>query len=117
MADTITFTIKTLGIRNGKLTAVRVQDVAQQKWYNYDNGVWDNPNIAITPGAGNLYIAAYVQNIGNGAGQITLIINVSGADLYIRKNETVQPGGSFGAEGTWDMPNNDVSASITVNDT
>lgn len=83
---------------NGEITAIRVQNVTQQIWFNWDIGVgWNNEPVG-NPGDA-WYIAAYVTNRGV-AGNLTLIImqNISGQQEFTRKTENVAAGGAFGAE-------------------
>ncbi|TSA55549.1 hypothetical protein D4R42_05395 [bacterium] len=96
----------------GKIVAIRVQDIARNLWFNYDNGMWDKTP-EVTAGA-NLYIAAYVGNVGD-AGNLTLrIIDDTGATLAT-KTEYVVAGGVFGDEtGTKQMPNRSYGISIPV---
>jgi len=115
MGDTVSFYINPGGVGgNGKIIAIRVQNVATGQWFNYDNGVWDTPTIMITPGPGNLYIAAYVQNQG-GQAALTVNINKLGTGVIATKSQNVGNSESFGLEVTTDMPYVAVGISISVN--
>lgn len=79
------------GDGDGQIIAIRVQDVARDVWFNWDNGVWDTDYIYVTPGAGCLYIAVYVQNQGSPA-NLTLSILKKGVIIgqqtyYVNTNE------------------------------
>jgi len=93
------------GIVNAKITAIRVQDIARQKWYNWDNGSWDaNGPPVITPGNNNLYIAVYAQNKGTAAGDVTLVMNDENHVRLAIKTVNTPIGGSIGIEWTGTMP-------------
>jgi len=64
----------------GQINAIRVQDIATGKWFNWDNRGWDTVPI-VTPGAGKLYIAFWATNYSD-AGYLTLsVIDDTGAVL------------------------------------
>lgn len=45
----------------GRVWSIRVQDIARQKWFNWDRGSWDAAGAPIiTPGVNNLYIAFWI---------------------------------------------------------
>jgi hypothetical protein len=47
----------------GRVTAIRVLDIARQLWFYWDLGNWDAAGSPIVqPGANNLYIAFWVVN-------------------------------------------------------
>ena len=114
MGDTVSFNINAVAVAgNGKITAIRVQDVATHVWYNWDNGAWSTPVPTITPGAGNLYIAAYTTNNG-GPSSLTLTIAQTGYGLLASKTQSIGNGESFGLEFTGDMPYAAIQISIAV---
>lgn len=100
---TKSFSVNPYAATSGKIVAIRVQDIARGKWYNYDNGSWDEQPMC-TPG-NNLYIAFYAQNEGS-PGNLTLAIKGNGSLLFYPKTEHVDTGGTVGVEsGTIEMPN------------
>ena len=111
-SGSVGFSISPLALPSGKIIAIRVQDIARQLWFNYDNGVWDNAP-KVTVGA-NLYIAAYATNIG-GAGLMQLLIKDDVGSFLATKQETVVAGGTLGVEtGTINMPNRSYGVLILV---
>ena len=94
--DSVGFSINPLVFPIGKIVAIRVQDLARNLWFNYDNGVWDKTP-ECTPGAGNLYIAAYANNTG-GSGTMTMLIRDEFMAILGSKQETVVAGGTIGVE-------------------
>jgi hypothetical protein len=93
------------GIVNAKITAIRVQDIARQKWYNWDNGSWDaNGAPVVNPGSNNLYIAVYAQNKGTASGNVTLVMTDENHIQLAIKTDTLTVGGSIGIEWTGTMP-------------
>jgi hypothetical protein len=111
MADTINFTVNA-DAGNGKITAIRVQDIAKQKWFNWNNGAWDNQP-TITPGVANLYIAFAYQNQG---GDAAFMI------AHIFQDDTVAAFGSMtlnnmesgGLEVTLDMPSGGTAIQLVI---
>jgi hypothetical protein len=98
---------------NGYILAIRVQDIARQKWfeYNRDTGWSESPEVTV--GTGTLYIAAYAKNLG-GNGNLRLIINDS-SKVLVDKSDYVVSGGNFGAEtGTINMPDTTYNISVSV---
>lgn len=93
------------GIAFGKIKAVRVQDIARQKWFNWDNGVWDQSPSCL-PGDGNLYVAVYAENImQSGNLHLQLFEVVSGVGKLLKeKTEYVGTGAGLGIEWTGNMP-------------
>jgi len=106
------FSISPLALPSGKIEAIRVQDIARQEWFNYDNGVWDRaPEVTV---GGNLYIAAYAVN-ESAAGLMQLIIKDDAGAFLAVKQENVAAGAHIGAEtGTIEMPNRQYGILILV---
>lgn len=103
-SGTLGFTISPTvgaGAANGKISGIRVQDIAKGKWFNYDEGEWDEEPI-VAPGKDNLYIAFWVVNEGE-TGNLTLTVEDNGGVLA---NKTVEcsAGEGLGVEWTGDMP-------------
>ena len=44
----------------GRVTAVRVQDILRQLWFNWDLGVWRTPLPSCTVGANALYVSFWI---------------------------------------------------------
>jgi len=85
----------------GKITAIRVQDIARQLWFNWSDPArtWDvAPSVA--PGANNLYVALYATNTGGTAGNMTLTLKDSAGNTLATKTQSVAAGASFGLEYT-----------------
>ncbi len=100
-AQTFAISPKT-SVANGVIAAIRVQDVAKQKWFNWDVGAgWDEVPV-VSPGKNNLYIAFWVVNEGE-TGEITLSIN-DDRGLIAWKTDTIEAGVGIGVECTIDMP-------------
>jgi len=111
-SGSVGFSISPLALPSGKIIAIRVQDIARQLWFNYDNGVWDNAP-KVTVGA-NLYIAAWAVNEGEN-GELRLLIKNDQSMALADKRETVASGVNFGAEtGTINMPNRSYGILILV---
>lgn len=83
-------------VPNGVITAIRVQDLITNEFFNWDNGVWDKkPKVA----AGTtVYIAAAALNNGD-AGYMTMKIIKSGT-VIATKREYVAAGASIGIESS-----------------
>ena len=113
MTDTITFSIAAVSVAgNGKINAIRVQDVHTQTWFNWDNGSWTTATPTITPGAGHLYIAVWATNLG---GPASFTLNVKkGTTVLVTKTQTLANAESFGVEVTMDMPFTALSISAAV---
>ena len=112
LSETVAFNITPL-TANGQITTIRVQDIARNVWFNYDNGSWDQLP-AVTVGVGNLYIAAGVVNIG-GIGDLTLRIMDDQGSLLLQKGDTVVEGGTMGGEtNPLPMPNRPYGIQILV---
>ena len=110
--DSVQFSIVAVGAVTSRIMGVRVQDVARQIWFNWDNGVWSTPTPSCVPGAGNLYIAFAAENIGEIGGNITLTLEKMELDQYgypyytilAQKTVYVDPDTPVGLEWTGDMP-------------
>ncbi len=97
---------------SGNVVAIRVQDIARQEWFNYDNGVWGKAP-KVTVGA-NLYIAAYALNEG-ASGLMQLIIKDDAGAFLAVKQENIASGAYIGVEtGTIEMPARQYGILITV---
>jgi len=104
--DSFTFTITPIGTQNGKITAIRVQDLARGLWFNWDDPPrsWDAAP-SCTAGAGKLYVSFYATNVGNVSGNITLsLIETVGGRVLATVVAYAAPGGGVGLEWTGDMP-------------
>jgi len=106
------FSISPLALPSGVIEAIRVQDIARNINFSYDNGVWDRaPEVTVGE---NLYIAAYARNTGN-AGLMQLIIKDDAGAFLAVKQENVAAGAAFGDEtGTIEMPNRQYGILILV---
>ena len=111
-SDAMLFSINPLAPANGKIYAIRVQDIARQIWFNWDRGVgWTRDttpiteaDIYVTVGIDTLYIAAYAVNEGGG-GDLTLQMKAD-TETIAQKTEYVASGAGLGVEtGTIPMPN------------
>jgi len=95
----------------GKITAIRVQDIATGIWYNWDNGSWSTLPIC-TPGAGNLYVAFWIVNVGDTYDWIDLYLRKGGpgtGEELIAKRVWLNPGAGGGVEWTGDMPTSELN--------
>lgn len=94
-----------LGFGVAQIAAIRVQDIARGKWYNWDNGSWDSSGEpVITPGSSNLYVAFAAFNPFSGTFATTLTIQDASGNI---KNQVVVniPARSYGGiEWTGRMP-------------
>jgi len=131
-SGTESFTISPTGAAFGRVTAIRVQDIVRDVWYNWGNQVadgWDTSdwtgtegqkNLKGTPvctsGANNLYIAFWVENQG-ATGYLTLAIT-DAKSVLATKTVSVPTGEGLGVEWTGDMPsgNYTVTVSSTLGD-
>lgn len=108
LMDIVNFDVtKAQGVAFGKIRAIRVQDIARQKWFNWDNGTWDETPSCL-PGEGNLYIAVYAENLsqpGNLLLQLYEIVEGTGR-ILTDKSEYVAHGAGLGIEWTGNMPAN-----------
>lgn len=101
-SDAIIFSINPLVVPDSKITAIRVQDLARNEEFNWDNGVWDKAP-EVTVGIGTLYIAFYAVNNG-GPGDVTFQMR-AGAQIVAQKTVHVPAGAGDGVEsGTISMP-------------
>jgi hypothetical protein len=115
MTDSLSFVIKP-AMANGKLAMVEVKDVASGETSAWTPSGW-NGSMEVTPGTTNLQITAIVWNTANTSGKVTIVISISGSNLWTRETIHLAPGESFVATGVWDMPNSNVTVTITVTDT
>lgn len=95
------------------LTAIRVQDVSAQKWYNWDNGTWDATPICQFDG--DIAISGYARNDGD-TGQCTIELRIG---LATQKTVSLplQNGATMGFEwvgGKMTTKPINLSASITL---
>jgi len=98
------------------ITAIRVQDVARDIWYSWDNGTWDNAggggnNAApgqtpmITPGSGNLYVSFYATHNYSYTVSMTLYLEDSNGNIIASVvNHLTNPGSGTALEWTGNMP-------------
>lgn len=114
--DSQTININPYGTNaSGKITAIRVQDIARQKWYNWDNGAWDSSGQPmITPGANNLYLAFYAVNQGTLSGTLTLTLKNAAGTTLKTQSVQVSGGGNGGLEYTGAMPEAAYSLALAV---
>ncbi len=106
------FSISPLALPSGVIEAIRVQDIARNIDFAYDNGVWNQaPEVTV---GGNLYIAAYARNEG-AYGIMQLVIKDDAGAFLAVKQENVAAGAALGAEtGTIEMPNRQYGVLILV---
>ena len=97
---------------DGKLIAIRVQDLKTGEWFNWDDGVWSRaPEVTI---GANLYIAAYAINEG-GYEMMQLLIKDDAGSFLAVTQAPVGPGGSIGVEtGTIEMPDRNYGILVLV---
>lgn len=97
---------------SGAITAIRVQDIERQIWYNWDNGVWDSPP-SVSVGSGNLYIAYWLVNEGSNIASVTLYIEDDTGTILAEKNIGLYPGEGGGIEASnLDMPSRNYGITI-----
>jgi hypothetical protein len=110
MGDTLTFNISALvESTTSKITAIRVQDILLDKWFNWDNGSWDASGPPkITPGTNKIYVAVYAVNTGTAAGTIELSLS-SGSTTLVTISLVIEVNGTAGLEWTGTMPNTNLS--------
>ena len=107
--DSVTFTITPVGTANGKITAIRVQDIVRGLWFAWDDPprAWDSPP-SVTAGAGTLYVAFYVRNVGNVSDNVTVsLVEVATGTVLETRTFWLGPGDSNGLEWTGNMPAGD----------
>lgn len=89
----------------GKITAMRVQDIVRGIWFNWDDPprAWSSPP-SCTAGAGTLYVAFYVKNVGTTPGYVLLRLYNQAEQEIASKSILLDPGQGGGLEWTGDMP-------------
>jgi len=114
-SNTVTTVMEAAGPPEGVITAIRVQDISRQVWFNWDKGVgWTPKPPEITPGTGNLYVACWVTNDG-ATGNITITIKDDQETILGSKTENVAAGEGVGIEYTGAMPNRSYSITLIPN--
>lgn len=116
LSDSVSFTISPATVTTGKITAIRIQDIARQIWFNWNDPArtWD-ATPSVMPGTNNLYVALYATNMGGGnAGNMTLTLKTSTGSTLATKTQSVAAGASFGLEYTGTMPNSSLALSASV---
>jgi hypothetical protein len=116
LSDSVTFTITPATVTTGKITAMRIQDMSRQIWFNWNDPArtWDVVP-SVVPGTNNLYVALYATNTGaGGSGNMTLTLKTASGNTLATKTEYVAVGASFGLEYTGNMPNSSLSLSASV---
>lgn len=110
-SDAVTVTVDPAAPTSGKISAIRIQDIARQMWFEYNNGVWDSPP-AVLPGTENLYIGMAAVNEG-ADGELTVEIKTAG---YSRgtKTEHVISGNMLGLEANGGLPMGMPSSPLVV---
>lgn len=108
MVDSVSFTVVRLLLPIGQVTAIRVQDVARQIWFNWDiaNG-WtggDGSGLIKCQIGGALYVASYAINNGGDGNLSIQLRNAVNAQIIVTKTENVLAGGSIGIEWNGVMP-------------
>jgi LPXTG-motif cell wall-anchored protein len=83
------------------LIAIRVQDVTNQKWYNWDNGSWDSNGQPKCVSGGKLYVAAYAVNEGDAG---TAGISISYGGYVQQQSGYLTTGQSIQLEANYVMP-------------
>lgn len=104
--DMFSFTITPIGTQNGKITGIRVQDLARHIWFNWNDPPrsWDSAP-SCTAGVGKLYVAFYATNVGNMPGNLTLsLIETLSGRVLGTVVAHASPGEGVGIEWTGDMP-------------
>jgi len=99
-----------------EITAIRVQDVFRPKWFNWNEGLWDEtPKCYI---GGKLYVSFWIVNKTNATVSINLKIrdvgSTPGADVATKPAEFVAPYGGMGIEFTGKMPDGELQLSLIV---
>lgn len=122
LSDAMAFSISPLALQipSGRITGIRVQDLAKLLWFNYiipeggkaEDGVWDKPP-ECTVGIDTLYIAFGVINDGED-GELILQMR-GGTEVIAQKATNVLAGGEDGLEtGTIPMPDSPYDIWIAV---
>jgi hypothetical protein len=104
--DSVTFAITPIGAANGKIVAIRVQDIDRGLWFNWDDPprAWDSLP-SCTAGVNKLYVAFYVTNVGNLTANITArLVETGTGTVLAERTFSLAPGESNGVEWTGDMP-------------
>ena len=99
-----------------EIIAIRVQDVFRPKWFNWDEGVWDEtPKCYV---GGRLYVSFVVRNRTNATVSVSLKIRdvgwTPGADVATKPAEFLAPYTNMGIEFTGNMPYSDLPLSLIV---
>ncbi len=111
-SNTVTTTVGATGPPDGKINAIRAQDVSRHIGFDWDQGIGWNPRPpVVTPEAGALYISAHILNNGE-AGNITATIKDDQGKTLSSKTDPVAAGGSMGIESTGPMPNRNYDISV-----
>lgn len=107
--------------KSGRIWSIRVQDIAKQKWFNWDRGNWDAAGTpVVTPGVNNLYIVfgIMVEPVYPIASEyMTLeIIEVATGTVLASKSVWVSSGATeqTGLEWTGNMPHSPYSITLLV---
>ena len=113
-SDAMAFSIAPYAVPDGKITAIRVQDIARQLYFNWDIGVgWSPSEPEVTVGIDTLYIAFYAINEG-GPGDMTFQMRAD-LETIAQKTVYVPSGVGDGVEsGTIPMPNRTYDIWIAV---
>jgi len=93
---------------NGRVFAIRVQDVNRQLWFNWDYpNAWDANGPPSCRKGAPIYVAVYVENTGADGGIVVSLVNAdSGVELN-SKGDWVLQNGTIGLEWNGIMPNID----------
>lgn len=112
--DTKTITIGVSAILppNAKFTAIRVQNITQQKWFEWDRGTWTTAQPSGSSGDA-FYIAAYAANTSQ-AGTVTLSLSKDGAVLRT-VSAYLALGGQIGLEYTLGALTQTVTLTLAAN--
>ncbi len=116
LGDSVTFAVSPATVTSGKITAIRVQDISRNIWYNWDDPgrTWSSTP-SVVPGTNNLYVSFYVTNTGVGSsGSLSLSLKNQDGTSLATKTASVAPGGSVGLEYTGTMPNAILQLVISV---
>ncbi len=98
----------------GVVSAIRVQDIIAQKWFNWDRpGPFTPSEPVVTPGSGNLYIAAWAVNQGQ-EGHIKITMKDDAGATLASKTISVPYSEGVGIEYTGDMPGRSYGITISV---
>ena len=115
LSDLASFSINPVSPANGKIHAIRVQDIARQLWFEWDIGLgWRPSTPEVTVGSKTLYIAFYVVNEGGG-GILSLTAKDDADRILAGIMMYVDAGAGLGVEsGSKDMPNRTYGITLTV---